>query len=663
MGTATQTQYPSKATPWARLKNRMASLQIASRGYSVAFVHQPPEEIETECLICHDIPFQPKMVTCCCVSFCATCIGRVERNGKPCPHCRGEFTSYDNKKLKRTLNSYKVYCPHKDKGCKWVGELGQCDDHLNQNASPDNLQRGCQFQEINCNRCQAQYERQFMSDHVLKQCPHRDVKCKYHFLGCELKRPQNGMEVHMREALESHLFLLAKSISVNSDDLKHELSELKKEQLKQQQEQLAELQRQHGQLERKYWMLFVTVGLVLVANLVLAFIVYGSINVSTTAKFDSVTCCLNLRDVCNSQGVEGRTVAVTNNETDWTDNSTSDLQQQISDLLHTLIRRTYSNKKTVLESNSHVEMKTNTSSVGTRTLPVLEVNSCTGSGTDSLPNLEVDLHVNKVRDTHTDWKEDSYSSEPKDNLHVERDCNASKVKYSHTNFRFCKMKDYYSDLEEDHHASHKVKDYSTDMEKHSHASKLKDYCNSANPGNDSYTCKVNYSYTDLEKKFHVRLCKVEDHHTDHEEDSRGSKVKNFHTQSDQKRDFLRVSQVKDLDSHPDQKSASPTSKVRGSIADQKKYLSASKDLDSHTGQKKVPLTSKVKVSRRIGHEHDDQNGSESQIWLKTVIVVMCCLCCCQVFDSRYVRRHRWIRMRNEKNRKKRLGNEYSYATY
>ena len=106
----------------------------SSRGYPVSFVKQPPSEIPAECPICFEILCQPKVVSCCGHSFCAVCIGRVASSHKPCPLCGQEFTLTVNKWLERILNGYDVHCPHQEKGCKWTGELGQLQHHLNQNS-------------------------------------------------------------------------------------------------------------------------------------------------------------------------------------------------------------------------------------------------------------------------------------------------------------------------------------------------------------------------------------------------------------------------------------------------------------------------------------------------------------------------------------------------
>ena len=165
------------------------------------------------------------------------------------------FASHENKKLQRTLNSYKVYCPHKEKGCEWVGELQQCDDHLNKNASKnhaadlqaDDSRNGCPFQEIRCNCCQIQFECRVMKGHLSNQCPYRDVECKYHIVGCRIKKLQIEIEKHIQEATETHLSLVAEAFSRKDkdiNDLKQGMGKLKE----QQKEQLTEAKKQQEEV-------------------------------------------------------------------------------------------------------------------------------------------------------------------------------------------------------------------------------------------------------------------------------------------------------------------------------------------------------------------------------------------------------------------------------
>lgn len=208
----------------------MAS-QNVNRGYDVTFVNKPPSEIQTDCPICHCVLFQPRMATCPCGhSYCAACIDRVERDGKPCPICGQPFALVDDNRLERILNSYKVYCPHKEKGCKWTRELGQLENHLNRNPQPDKQLKGCLFEEIQCGLCQLCYcERQLMSNHVVNECQNRDIECKYHYVGCDFKKPQQQLEEHMKESMSLHLSLVSNHMRNNFSLKEKEVYELKDE--------------------------------------------------------------------------------------------------------------------------------------------------------------------------------------------------------------------------------------------------------------------------------------------------------------------------------------------------------------------------------------------------------------------------------------------------
>ena len=183
----------------------------SSRGYEVNFVNEPPKEIEIRCPICLDVVLDPKLATDCGHSFCATCIGNWEEERKPCPLCNKQLKLVDDKRLERILNGYEVYCPNKDKGCEWTGELGQLEDHLNHhNPIFDKVLKGCQFQEVQCGACQSyQCERRFMSHHISNECLNHEVECEYHYAGCEFKKPRRELRAHIKECVDVHLSLVA----------------------------------------------------------------------------------------------------------------------------------------------------------------------------------------------------------------------------------------------------------------------------------------------------------------------------------------------------------------------------------------------------------------------------------------------------------------------
>ena len=84
-----------------------------------------------------------------------------------------------NKGLKRTLNEFRVDCPHRLNGCEWVGELGKLNEHLHSDPQP---QLRCQFVVL---------------------------PCVLHHAGCEVTLPRKDMADHMKEDSVTHISLLA----------------------------------------------------------------------------------------------------------------------------------------------------------------------------------------------------------------------------------------------------------------------------------------------------------------------------------------------------------------------------------------------------------------------------------------------------------------------
>ena len=71
---------------------------------------------------------------------------------------------------KRDINKLEVKCTSTSKGCKWVGLLGDLEDHV---------ARHCGYTEIECpNECSASIRRRDIDSHK-KKCPQRQKSCKY----------------------------------------------------------------------------------------------------------------------------------------------------------------------------------------------------------------------------------------------------------------------------------------------------------------------------------------------------------------------------------------------------------------------------------------------------------------------------------------------------
>ena len=244
-----------------------------SGGFVCEFVDPPPEHLlQTECPVCLLIIREPHQVTCCGYIFCYSCIQRIKERNKRCPTCKMEvFSNFLDKRLERTLSALKVYCSHKEDGCKWTGELGQLDAHLNEDPELGKQLDGCRFVEINClyecgdnmqreympshqtehctkrpfscehchnyesnyddvihnhwpvcgsfplhcpNQCGSFPQRQDIDRHINNECPLTNTNCDFHQVGCMVKLPRKDIPEHLRENLIAHVSLQQTQIAV-----------------------------------------------------------------------------------------------------------------------------------------------------------------------------------------------------------------------------------------------------------------------------------------------------------------------------------------------------------------------------------------------------------------------------------------------------------------
>ena len=198
-----------------------------------------------------------------------------------------------------------MWCSHKKGGCEWREKLGEYEQHLNEDPSPENQLSGCQFVEVGCkhgcgerfqrrhiashqdekcperpylceycreyestfadvtqdhyldcemypvpcpNKCQeASFERQKVDNHVKDECPLTEIHCPLHYAGCKVRLPRKDMPDHMSDTV-THMTLLAtvtQSMQQNIEDLKKENQELR---------QITEdHQRENGELRQEVW--------------------------------------------------------------------------------------------------------------------------------------------------------------------------------------------------------------------------------------------------------------------------------------------------------------------------------------------------------------------------------------------------------------------------
>ena len=256
-------------------------------GYDCEFVTPQPDVVQTECPICLMIPREPCVISCPCGrEFCRECIERIKKDNKPCPLCNlTDFTFLRHHGSERYLKAQEVWCSYKKEkgGCEWRGKLGEYEQYLNRNPSPENQLTGCQFVEVECehgcgewfqrrhisahqkgvcpkrpysceycceyestfedvtknhhhqcnkfpvtcpNKCrEAPFEQQKVENHVKVECPLTEVNCPLHYAGCEVRLPRKDMAEHMRDTV-THLTLLAtvtQTLLKENQELKQQL--------------------------------------------------------------------------------------------------------------------------------------------------------------------------------------------------------------------------------------------------------------------------------------------------------------------------------------------------------------------------------------------------------------------------------------------------------
>ncbi len=142
------------------------------------FAEKPSKEFY--CPVTFDLLLDPHQTDCCGNHLSQEAVAEIKRNRGPCPLCKKPaLETHPDKFFKRKVNELGVYCPNKDKGCEWVGELGNLDQHLSNSF----LGGDCQFVTVECpHLCGVSFQRcQFgeLEKHKADGCPNRPFSCEF----------------------------------------------------------------------------------------------------------------------------------------------------------------------------------------------------------------------------------------------------------------------------------------------------------------------------------------------------------------------------------------------------------------------------------------------------------------------------------------------------
>ena len=267
------------------------ALEERSGGYDCEFVEPPPAAFQTECPICLHVLREPCLISCPCgQKICRDCVEQIKKENKPCPLCNlTDFSFMRDYGLERYLKEQEVWCTSKKDGCEWKGKLGEYEQHLNRNSSPENQLTGCQFVEVECehvcgewfqrrhlishqsqeclqrpytceycleyestfeditethylhcemypvtcpNKCREDpFKQQEIDEHISDDCPLEEVNCPLRYAGCEVRLPRKDMPEHMKDMI-THLTLLAtvtQTLLKENQELRQNMDNLKKE--------------------------------------------------------------------------------------------------------------------------------------------------------------------------------------------------------------------------------------------------------------------------------------------------------------------------------------------------------------------------------------------------------------------------------------------------
>ncbi len=150
------------------------------------------------CNVCCKVLRDPHLMLCCGEKYCVTCLEHwfTAHHSESCPHCREEKGSTllhtQEKGMKREIDSFKVYCPRRGRGCEWVNELRERVRH----------DLKCDYAEVECtNKCESEdgvvtrVLHKDLVEHLKEHCDLRLVECRYCNDRCSFKQHLIHFEV------------------------------------------------------------------------------------------------------------------------------------------------------------------------------------------------------------------------------------------------------------------------------------------------------------------------------------------------------------------------------------------------------------------------------------------------------------------------------------
>ena len=180
-------------------------LEDVEEGYDVSrFVGEVKEDLL--CLICDEVPKDPRLCKNKDHVFCSTHISRHLKNSQTCPYCRDPLTVETLRRptgfLKKCLDEMKIMCDHHYRGCPEVARLEDLPKHVDQ----------CEFAPVMCRNegCGMVVNKRDKENHERNLCQFRIAKCH----DCkEIKASQDEMKASQDKIKVRYDFLVRLKIS------------------------------------------------------------------------------------------------------------------------------------------------------------------------------------------------------------------------------------------------------------------------------------------------------------------------------------------------------------------------------------------------------------------------------------------------------------------
>ena len=230
-------------------------VEVDVHEYEWCFVESPSEE--SFCFKCKKILNKPVLTECCGIHLCTSC-AELDIPGdsklSQCPQCSFlQARCMLNKSKWRGILRLRVFCPLKERGCEWEGELKACHEHLLSNCHymdfkcangcgeslerhqiTDHFENLCPKRSAVCvhckttgqyediigdhllvcpeyyvlcpNRCGEGFNQAFFDEHM-ETCPELSIPCNYRFAGCDVLTKRKDMPQHLEDQFQQHLQL------------------------------------------------------------------------------------------------------------------------------------------------------------------------------------------------------------------------------------------------------------------------------------------------------------------------------------------------------------------------------------------------------------------------------------------------------------------------